>query len=236
MLIAAGVLIGGWAGHPGKDSRLAFAVGLAVVAVAAVGIGLILFNNPVDPQRSATTFRLRRRNERGPLGGDAGPCLFRGRRARPPARDMVGTAQDITERKEREEKEYLLMREINHRAKDRLSVVGSIAHHTASKNPEDFVECFSERIQALSANQDLLVRNVWNGVEIEDLMRAQLAHFTGLIGSRIAVFGPGLRVTAASAQAIRLALHELATNAGNTGRSRRTGVVSISPGAPTAAP
>jgi len=128
-----------------------------------------------------------------------------------------GTAQDITERKEREEKEHLLMREINHRAKNMLSVVDSIAHQTATRNPEHFMERFSERIQALSANQDLLVRNEWNGVEIEDLVRAQLAHFADLIGSRISVRGPKLRFTAASAQAIGLALHELATNAGKYG-------------------
>jgi two-component sensor histidine kinase len=128
-----------------------------------------------------------------------------------------GTAQDITERKEREEKENLLMREINHRAKNMLSVVDAIAHQTATRNPEDFVERFSERIQALSANQDLLVRNEWNGVEVEDLVRAQLALFADLIGSRIGVHGPKLRFKAASAQAIGLALHELATNAGKYG-------------------
>jgi two-component sensor histidine kinase len=86
------------------------------------------------------------------------------------------------------------MREINHRAKNMLSVVDAIAHQTASRNREDFVERFSERIQALSANQDLLVRNEWNGVEIEDLVRAQLALFADLIGSRIAVHGPRLRL------------------------------------------
>jgi PAS domain S-box-containing protein len=128
-----------------------------------------------------------------------------------------GTAQDVTERKEREEKENLLMREINHRAKNMLSVVDAIAHQTATRNPEDFVERFSERIQALSANQDLLVRNEWNGVEVEDLVRAQLALFADLIGSRIGVDGPKLRFKAASAQAIGLALHELATNAGKYG-------------------
>jgi PAS domain S-box-containing protein len=128
-----------------------------------------------------------------------------------------GTVQDITERKEREEKEHLLMREINHRAKNMLSVVDSIAHQTATRSPEDFVERFSERIQALSANQDLLVRNEWRGVDVEDLVRAQLAHFADLIGSRIAMHGPKLRLNPASAQAIGLALHELATNAGKYG-------------------
>src|SRR5262249_7888577 len=87
---------------------------------------------------------------------------------------------------------------------------------------------FSERIQALSANQDLLVRNEWNGVEIKDLVHAQLAHFADLIGSRIAVRGPKLRLKAASAQAIGLALHELATNAGKYGAlSTDTGRVDV---------
>jgi PAS domain S-box-containing protein len=125
--------------------------------------------------------------------------------------------EDISARKAHEEKEHLLMSEINHRAKNLLSVVDAIAHQTAAKSPEDFVERFSERVQALSANQDLLVRNEWNGVEIAALVRAQLAHFADLIGSRIAVHGPELRLNAASAQAIGLALHELATNAGKYG-------------------
>jgi len=141
---------------------------------------------------------------------------------------LAGTVADITERKEREEKEHLLMREINHRAKNMLSVVDAIAHQTIAKNPDDFIERFSERIQALSANQDLLVRNEWNGVEIRDLVHAQLAHFAGLIGSRIAVHGPELRLNAASAQAIGLALHELATNAGKYGAlSTDTGRVDV---------
>jgi PAS domain S-box-containing protein len=135
---------------------------------------------------------------------------------------------DITERKEREEKEQLLMREISHRAKNMLSVVHSIAQQTATKNPEDFVERFSERIQALSANQDLLVRSDWAGVDIGDLARAQLSHFADLVGSRIVVDGPKLRLNAASTQAIGLALHELATNAAKYGAlSKETGQVEI---------
>jgi two-component sensor histidine kinase len=141
---------------------------------------------------------------------------------------FIGTAQDITERKQREEQVYLLMREVNHRAKNMLSVVDAIAHQTATQNPEDFIERFSDRIQALSANQDLLVRNEWKGVEVENLVHAQLAPFADLIGSRIVVYGPKLCLKTASAQAIGLALHELATNAGKYGAlSTDTGRVDI---------
>jgi two-component sensor histidine kinase len=173
--------------------------------------------DPVDPRRAATEFRLRRGNGEVRWVESNGLAYFEGAGPERRAVSYVGTIADITERKEREEKECLLMREVNHRAKNMLSVVGSIAHHTAAKNPKDFVERFSQRIQALSANQDLLVRNEWKGVEIEDLVHAQLAHFTDLIGSRIAVHGPKLQLNAACAQAIGLALHELATNAGKYG-------------------
>jgi PAS domain S-box-containing protein len=184
--------------------------------------------DPADPKPCATEFRLRRRDGKVRWVESHGLSYFEGAG---PERQVVsfgGTIADITERKEREEKEHLLMREINHRAKNMLSVVDAIAHQTATRNPEDFIERFSERIQALSANQDLLVRNEWNGVEIADLVRAQLAHFADLIGSRIAVLGPKLRLNAASAQAIGLALHELATNAGKYGAlSTDTGRVDI---------
>jgi PAS domain S-box-containing protein len=130
---------------------------------------------------------------------------------------FVCVAQDVTERKAHEEQVHLLMREVNHRSKNMLSLVQVIARQTAAREPEDFIGCFTERIQALAANQDLLIRNEWQGVDVEDLVRAQLAHFADLVGSRIAVDGPKLRLNAAAAQAIGLALHELATNAGKYG-------------------
>jgi PAS domain S-box-containing protein len=195
--------------------------------------------NPVDPRRSATEFRLRRADGEVRWVETLGLAYFEGEGRERRAVSFVGTVQDITERKKREEerreraeKEHLLMREINHRAKNMLSVVDAIAHQTVASNPEDFVERFSERIQALSANQDLLVRNEWRGVDVEELVHAQLAHFAGLIGSRITVQGPRLRLKAASAQAIGLALHELATNAGKYGAlSTDTGRVDVCWGA-----
>jgi len=184
--------------------------------------------DPADSKRSATEFRLRRGVGEVRWVETLGLAYFEGAGQERRAVSVVGIVADITERKEREEKVHLLMREVNHRAKNMLSVVHAIAHQTATKNPEDFVERFSERIQALSASQDLLVRNEWNGVEIEDLVHAQLAHFGDLIGSRIAAHGPKLRLKAASAQAIGLALHELATNAGKYGAlSTDTGRVDV---------
>jgi two-component sensor histidine kinase len=86
-----------------------------------------------------------------------------------------------------------------------------------AREPDDFIERFTDRIQALAANQDLLVRNEWQGIDVDELVRAQLAHFADLVGSRITVRGSPVRLNAAAAQAIGLALHELATNAGKYG-------------------
>ncbi len=129
----------------------------------------------------------------------------------------LAVAEDLTERKAHEEQIQLLMHEVNHRAKNMLSLVQAIARQTAAREPEDFIGSFTERLKALAANQDLLVRNEWQGVDVEDLVRAQLAHFADLIGSRITVRGPKLCLNAAAAQAIGLAMHELATNAGKYG-------------------
>jgi PAS domain S-box-containing protein len=173
--------------------------------------------NPADPKPYAHEYRIRRRDGELRWVESHGLADFEGAGRERRAVNFVGTVADVTERKEREEREHLLMREVNHRAKNILSVVDAIARQTVTKNPEDFVERFSERIQALSASQELLVRNEWRGVEIEDLVRAQLSHFADLIGSRIVLDGPKLRLKAASAQAIGLAVHELATNAGKYG-------------------
>jgi PAS domain S-box-containing protein len=130
---------------------------------------------------------------------------------------FVCVAQDVTERKAHDEHVHLLTREVNHRAKNMLSLVQAIARQTATREPEDFIGRFIERIRALAANQDLLVRNEWQGVDVEDLVRAELAHFADLVGSRIALEGPKLRLKAAAAQALGLTVHELATNAGKYG-------------------
>jgi PAS domain S-box-containing protein len=173
--------------------------------------------DPANPRPYAHEYRIRRRDGEVHWVEAHGLVKFESTGPERQVASFVGTVADITERKQREEEVHLLMREVNHRAKNMLSVVDAIAHQTATTTPEDFIERFSERIQALSANQDLLVRNAWHGVEMKDLVCAQLSPFADLIGSRIVVRGPKLRLNAASAQAIGLALHELTTNAGTYG-------------------
>jgi PAS domain S-box-containing protein len=130
---------------------------------------------------------------------------------------FVSQALDVTESGAYEERIQLLMRESHHRTRNILGLVQAVARQTAARDPEQFVESFTERIQALAANHDLLVKSQWQGADVEDVVRVQLAHFADLVGSRIAVHGPRLRLNAAAAQAVGLAVHELATNASKYG-------------------
>jgi len=137
--------------------------------------------------------------------------------------------RDITERKRAEAHVEMLMAEVNHRAKNLLAVVQAVAYQTARQgDPATLVTRLSERINGLALGQDLLVMNQWHGVDVADLVTAQIAHFKDLIGTRVLLTGPALRLTAEAAQAIGMALHELATNAAKYGAlSNQDGRVNI---------
>jgi two-component sensor histidine kinase len=124
---------------------------------------------------------------------------------------------DITERKHQDDQIRLLMREVNHRSKNMLSLVQAIARQTLAANPKDFLDRFGKRVEALAASQDLLTKNEWKGANLDEVVRSQVAPFDDLIGIQIGLQGPPLFVSASAAQVIGMAVHELATNAGKYG-------------------
>lgn len=120
-------------------------------------------------------------------------------------------------REQAEQQILLLMREVNHRSKNMLAVVQAIARQMPANDPKRFVRQFSDRIVGLAASQDLLIESNWQGVRVADLVRSQLSLFRELMGTRIEISGPAVRLQPPAAQAIGMALHELATNASKYG-------------------
>ncbi|MGE4080561.1 MAG: PAS domain S-box protein [Reyranella sp.] len=130
---------------------------------------------------------------------------------------LLTSAVDITERKRAEEHIHLLMNELNHRANNLLMVIQAIARQTATTtDPRDFAERFTERLNGIAASNALLVSGNWRGVDVAQLVRSQVTPFAGDSG-RIGLDGPAIRVKPQAAQAIGMALHELATNAAKHG-------------------
>lgn len=132
---------------------------------------------------------------------------------------ITGVFADVSEARRARQQVQLLIQALNHRAKNLLSVVQAIANQSAREEEvgESFPRRFSQRLSALAACHDLLVRSKRSPVQLEDLVRAQLAPFAAELGDRIKAIGPPLRLAPDAAQAISMALHELATNAGKYG-------------------
>jgi two-component sensor histidine kinase/AmiR/NasT family two-component response regulator len=153
-----------------------------------------------------------------------------------PERDAEGTiiglvvvVFDITNRKQTEEQIRLLLSEVNHRSKNLLSVVSAIARQTKAPSREEFLQRFSDRLQALAASHDLLSKSQWQSVAVLELLKAQLAHFADLIDGRIFFDGPPLKFSVEGAQCIGMVVHELATNAAKYGAlSNQSGRIDIS--------
>ena len=107
----------------------------------------------------------------------------------------------------------LLMNEVNHRSKNLLSVVMAVAYKTVATSPQEFMARFSNRVQALAVNHDLLVKNQWQRIGVADLVKGQLAHVGDVMDNRVLIEGPQFLFSAKAAQAVGMALHELSTNA-----------------------
>jgi two-component sensor histidine kinase len=118
---------------------------------------------------------------------------------------------DITERKHSEEKLKLLMREVDHRAKNTLALMQALIHMTQAETVPQFVAALQGRVEALGRVQTLLTDSRWRGADLGHLIRDELAPYD--VGERIRLAGPRLMLPPGTAQAMALVLHELTTNA-----------------------
>ncbi|PVX27923.1 hypothetical protein DD559_19310 [Sphingomonas pokkalii] len=129
---------------------------------------------------------------------------------------MIGAMVETTERREWEERQQVLIAELQHRTRNLMGVVRSMADKTAqaSSDFDEFRSRFGDRLEALARVQGLLSRlNEHDRVTFDELIETELAAM-GAAGERIRLEGPrGIRLRSSTVQTLALALHELATNA-----------------------
>jgi PAS domain S-box-containing protein len=126
-----------------------------------------------------------------------------------------GVTIDITDRKEADERQVLLAREVDHRARNTLAVIQSIIRLTRAKSVDDYVHAVEGRIKALARAHTLLSDSRWRGADLATLVAEELAPYRA--GDKIRCGGPDVSLQPATAQGLALALHELATNAAKHG-------------------
>lgn len=130
------------------------------------------------------------------------------------ARVEATKAQALIDKQLREsvDQRTLLAHELDHRVKNILSMVTAISHQTfrPPATMESASKEFAARIRALAKAQDILTQTSWTGAKVSEVAFATLAEG---IGARVKASGPDVELSAKSALALALALHELATNA-----------------------
>lgn len=131
-------------------------------------------------------------------------------------RRIGGIARDITDQKETAARLEVMVAELQHRTRNLLGVVRSIARQTMARTgpTEAFAAQFNDRLAALSRVQGLLSRSDLEPITIGMLVQTELdALGAGAIRDRVVVAGPAARLPKVTVQTLALALHELATNA-----------------------
>jgi PAS domain S-box-containing protein len=129
---------------------------------------------------------------------------------------LIGLAEDVTEARQQTEKQHMLVAELQHRTRNIIAVVQSIAERSAenASSVGNFLGRFNRRLSALSRVQSLLSRSEAEPITIGALVRMELdaIGFSGM-SDRIRLSGPEVRLPNAIVQTLALALHELTTNA-----------------------
>jgi PAS domain S-box-containing protein len=125
---------------------------------------------------------------------------------------LIGVVQDITERRAEEDQRENLVAELDHRIKNLLAVVQSVAAQSARKSAslDVFLKTFAARLKSMSSAHDLLTAARWRGATLARIAAAELG---GLAPTQTRWDGPELFLTPRAASALSLALHELAVNA-----------------------
>ena len=128
---------------------------------------------------------------------------------------LVIAWEDVTAAKEADENQKLLTRELQHRTKNLMAVIQSIAMGTFPAG-DPRLEAFRSRLHALAEAQNLLTEANWGGAYLEDIVGRELASFAG----RISIDGPRVLLRSNAVQGFTLVVHELATNAAKHGALR----------------
>ena len=134
-------------------------------------------------------------------------------------RFFTGIVRDITERKRFEERQRLLVAEIDHRAKNLLATIQAMALLTGSdaRSVRDYAETLIGRLQAMARAHDLLARDKWQGARLHDLIEGEFAAYVGADADALALSGNDLLLSPRAAQTLSLVFHELTTNAAKYG-------------------
>ena len=128
---------------------------------------------------------------------------------------LVVSWEDVTAAKEADENQKLLTRELQHRTKNLMAVIQSIAMGTFPAG-DPRLEAFRARLHALAEAQNFLTEANWGGAYLEDIVGRELASFAG----RISIDGPRVLLRSNAVQGFTLVVHELATNAAKHGALR----------------